>query len=583
MADPDEVATVPDPEAARAGIPPLELERYDIGARIGKGGMGEVWIARDRTIGREVAIKRMLDPDANARSLARFVREARIQGRLDHPAIVPVHELGTDGDGRPYFVMKRLTGNTLREVLRGDAPQQRLLRAFVDVCLAVEYAHERGVIHRDLKPENIVLGDYGEVYVLDWGVAKLVGDTDTPATETATDEPLATRAGAAVGTPGYMAPEQARGQRDLDRRADVYALGCILHEILVGDTYDLPGATRPTGAAAPAGDERARTRTSDIPPELDAACARALVADRDARLGSARELATAVQDYLDGDRDIARRRTLADGHLDRARDALATSDSPDRRASAMREAGVALALDPTRTEAAEIITRLMIEPPAIAPPEVEATLEAERFQLFRRISLPSLLALATLVAITLVIIARTHAPPAETGLILAFSISCILVTLRARASARMHPLLSPLASLGLAAIVAAFARLYPPFMIAPLLAAITTVMTPFTMQYVRLRSSVFMVACMLVAIFVPYLGEVLGWFSSTFTFVPDGVVFHAAALRGPETWQVAIVILYILSTVVFAGWMGHVTRQTERGARRQLHLQAWHLQQLVRR
>src|SRR5687767_7155598 len=180
MADPDDVATVPDPEAARGITGPLELERYDVIARIGKGGMGEVFAATDRAIGREVAIKRMLDPTASARSLARFLREARIQARLDHPAIVPVHELGTDAEGRPYFVMKRLRGLTLREVLSKDPPLQALLRAFVDVCFAIEYAHTRSVIHRDLKPENIALGDFGEVYVLDWGVAKIVGDEDIP-------------------------------------------------------------------------------------------------------------------------------------------------------------------------------------------------------------------------------------------------------------------------------------------------------------------------------------------------------------------------------------------------------------------
>ena len=566
MADPDEVATVPDPDAARGGMPRFELERYEIEGRIGKGGMGEVFLARDRTIGREVAIKRMLEPDASARSLARFVREARIQGRLDHPAIVPVHELGTDGDGRPYFVMKRLTGRTLREHLRDDVPLQPLLRAFVDVCLAVEYAHARGVVHRDVKPENIVLGDFGEVYVLDWGVAKIVGDDDAPSTDSVADE-LQTRAGAAVGTPGYMAPEQARGRADIDRRVDVYALGCILFEMLTGEPY---------AADAP-------RKERDVPPELDELCARALVVDREQRLGSARELATEVQAFLDGDRDTARRRALADTHLEKARGTLAEEDSPDRRALAMREAGAALALDPTRSDAAEIITRLMIEPPAVAPPEVERALDEERFQMFRRNAVASLFAMGGMLGIGVLILSQTHARGMEIATILAITAVMVVITMWVRGHARMHPWISPLATLGLAGVVAMFARMYPPFFVAPLLAGMVAIMTPFTMQYVRLRSSLFMIACMLCAILIPYLGEVAGWFSSTFTFVPEGVVFHTPALRGPESWQIAIVVTYIIISVVFSGWMGFVTRETERSARRQLHLQAWHLQQLVRR
>src|SRR5690606_2948073 len=114
--------------------------------------------------------------------MQRFLREARIQGQLEHPSIVPIHELGRDLDGRPYFVMKKLAGQTLSEILaaadRTAYPLQRLLRAFVDVCLAIEFAHTRGVIHRDIKPGNIMLGDFGETYVLDWGIAKIVGEVE---------------------------------------------------------------------------------------------------------------------------------------------------------------------------------------------------------------------------------------------------------------------------------------------------------------------------------------------------------------------------------------------------------------------
>src|SRR5262249_8384685 len=149
----------------------------------------------------------------------RFLREARIQARLDHPAIVPVYEHGHDGKGRPYFTMKPLAGVTLETVLSsGERTLQQLLRAFVDVCNAIEFAHARGVVHRDLKPANIMLGHFGEVHVIDWGVA--LADEDAP-------EPPEV----IVGTPGYMSPEQLHGEL-VTSAADVYALGAMLFEIL---------------------------------------------------------------------------------------------------------------------------------------------------------------------------------------------------------------------------------------------------------------------------------------------------------------------------------------------------------------
>src|SRR5262245_47666793 len=154
--------TIADPvEPTRPGAA-ITGDRYRIGRRIGRGGMGEVLVAADEQIGREVAIKRMRAKDPPERAILRFEREARIQGRLDHPAIPPVHELGRDVDGLPFFAMKKLAGTTLAEILKaGESPKfprQRLLRALADVCLAVEFAHTRGFVHRDLKPENIMLG-----------------------------------------------------------------------------------------------------------------------------------------------------------------------------------------------------------------------------------------------------------------------------------------------------------------------------------------------------------------------------------------------------------------------------------------
>ncbi len=240
----------PTPARASASTGALPA-RYALTGTIGSGGMGEVLLATDRQIDRDVAIKRMrVEPTPGM--VARFVREAKIQGRLEHPAIVPVHELATDADGRPFFVMKRLTGTTLAEIITrpGDWTRQKLLRAFADVCLAIEFAHKRRIIHRDLKPANIMLGDYGEVYVLDWGVARLLDDGDEPAEASEGSQPARegeTEVGAILGTPGYMAPEQLRGDR-VDESADVYALGCILFEILAGQ----PLLPRDRSAAVPA-------------------------------------------------------------------------------------------------------------------------------------------------------------------------------------------------------------------------------------------------------------------------------------------------------------------------------------------
>src|SRR5581483_11045647 len=212
--------------------------RYSTLSGLGEGGMGEVWLLRDAVIGRDVAMKSIkseLRGDDLAR--ARFLREARVQGQLEHPSIVPVYDLGIGPNGQPYFTMRRVRGRTLDELVR----ERRLLlhtalTVMSRVCLAIEFAHAHGVFHRDIKPSNLMVGDWGEVYVLDWGVAKL-SSKDDPELESkvslVADAIDATTAGALVGTPGYMPPEQADG-KPVDARSDVYALGATLFELLTG-------------------------------------------------------------------------------------------------------------------------------------------------------------------------------------------------------------------------------------------------------------------------------------------------------------------------------------------------------------
>jgi serine/threonine protein kinase len=190
-------------------------ERYEITRRLGRGGMGTVYAAQDRVLHREVAVKVLDDLGAQADAAHRLA-EARILGRLEHPGIVPVHDAGTLADGRVFYVMKLVRGDRLDAAIASRTLNERL-DLFLRICEAVSFAHAHGIVHRDLKPQNVMLGPFGEVLVLDWGVAKVPGAADVEAV---------------VGTPGYMAPEQEHDAGSVDARADIYALGVILEAML---------------------------------------------------------------------------------------------------------------------------------------------------------------------------------------------------------------------------------------------------------------------------------------------------------------------------------------------------------------
>ena len=201
--------------------PDFSSTKYTFIKELARGGMGTVYLAEDRELNRQLAIKVLNTPHVTEDLRNRMIREAQIIARLEHPGIVPVHDVGVLPDGRIFYAMKFVRGSRLDEYAAQNVSLRDLLRKFQAVCDAVAFAHAHGVIHRDLKPQNIMIGSFGEVLVLDWGVARIL-TTDT------TDED-----GLIIGTRDYMSPEQARGEtKQLDQRADVYSLGAVLHFLL---------------------------------------------------------------------------------------------------------------------------------------------------------------------------------------------------------------------------------------------------------------------------------------------------------------------------------------------------------------
>ena len=375
-------ATLPAADGAPRASAVVIDKRYDLKSVIGRGGMGEVRLARDIRIDRDVAVKLMRVSTTDKEILARFFREAHVQGRLDHPAVVPVHDLGIDHEGQPYFVMKRLTGITLAEALQDPKwTQKELLARFADICLAIEFAHARGIVHRDLKPANIMLGDYGEAYVIDWGLARVTDDNKPLVIPTLSGEDGHTEAGALLGTPGYMSPEQARGE-EVDASTDVFALGCVLFEIVAGQPA-LPRGLAAIDPTLTTEEHRPSTRAVDVPLELDDLAAHATANKRTSR-PTARELGERVQAYLVGDRDTARRQQLAKEHVERAQAALARGGD-DGRAIAMREAGRAFVLDSTNKDAQDIIARLTLSTPKPLPAAAIEAANLSRARVRRRV------------------------------------------------------------------------------------------------------------------------------------------------------------------------------------------------------
>jgi eukaryotic-like serine/threonine-protein kinase len=284
----------------------FEGTRYALVRRVARGGMGVVYEALDEKLGRCVALKVLDVPEQDGELERRLIREAQVLARLEHPGIVPVHDVGTLPDGRIFYAMKFVQGRRLDEYMQAVPSVLDRLRLFLRICDAVAFAHARGVLHRDLKPANIMIGPFGEVLVLDWGLAKILreprnADSENDPEETVLRSPATERdsaetgQGAVMGTPGYMSPEQARGDNaGLDERSDIFSLGAVLRFL---STETLHDASEPVVTMSKA---------------LDAISTKALAEAPESRYAAVTELAADVSRYLDGLPVTARKETLLD-------------------------------------------------------------------------------------------------------------------------------------------------------------------------------------------------------------------------------------------------------------------------------
>jgi len=520
---------------------PFRSTRYRVGHELGHGGMGIVYRCHDGRLGRDVAVKVQSDAESDR---VPFLREARLHSRLQHPSIVPVYDLDTAPDGRDFLVMREIEGRTLRTVLSGIRAGQdvgfgrhALLSAFARVCMAIDYCHRRGVLHRDLKPENIMLGEFGEVYVLDWGLAMERGEAHP-------------RLG---GTRGYAAPEQLEGENS--ELADVYALGVILLEILTcGEGED------------------------DPPPELAALGRTATAPHRDSRPESARVLAAAIERFLEGERDLALRRKLAD---DAARDALAAAggtDPADHRA-ALQQAGRALALDPDHPDARTVLRRLLTARTAELPAEVVASTRRERASAIRSACAVAAWGFVGLLAVIPLEIAMGVV---DTGWFVARAVLAAVTIALCAGIARgwLRPSFAALTagfSTAFAAIGAS-SLIVGPFIMIPSLASLAAVSLAMLLGR-RWLAVTLLVALSLIA--VPLGLELVGAVSPSLAFTSEGLLIRPRLIGFPPALTIVYLLVKELAILTVTGAMVGRFQDVLAGARQELAIHAWRLEQLV--
>ncbi len=559
----------------------LREDRYEAKRVLGTGGMGEVALSRDRRIGRDVALKVVKTDVASPAARRAFIVEARVQAQLEHPAIIPVYDIGIDDSGREFFTMRAIAGTTLAKVLsrlrasdaaaHRDYTLHRLLDVFRHICLAVEYAHTRGVIHRDLKPANIMLGEFGEVYVLDWGLAQSKATAEDPSSPV-------------FGTPGYIAPEQTFLGTQIDARADVYALGAILFEILSlqrlhtgRSSQEILDSTRRADGAHP----RHRAIDREIPPELDATCARATSFSPDARHASVRELLAEIEAYQEGQRNQSLRNELAATHAETAREEAllalgAAENSEGHRRRALQEIARALALDPDNDIARRTLVKLIAEPPRELPAEVAAEIargEQDEGVFAFRLGAISYALFAVIALITLFQGLRSW-----TGLAVviasvgAAALWCIRLTRTFRPSESVYVFL--LASIA----ISTASGFYGPLILVPVLAAANA--TAFNLAIVRAqRARIIVLGCLV--FLVPALLEWAGVIDPFYAFEAGALVVRPRFIEFDETMVRLALVLVNLAAIIIPSIVVWKIADTKDELRRKYVLQGWQLRQLV--
>ncbi|MDD9935714.1 MAG: protein kinase [Myxococcales bacterium] len=593
-----------DPRSEAQYAAPVHVEHSGFAARyadvgwLGRGGMGEVRLCLDRRTERDVAVKRIDGAMRNDRVRARFLREARIQAQLDHPTIVPVYDIGVDDEGIEYFTMKRADGETLDAIIErlheGDPEAHARytlpvrLGILRQVCQGVEYAHERGIVHRDLKPENVIVGALGEVYVIDWGIAKV-----THGAPAGTSTSLfRTGGGYMLGTPGYLAPEQCIDAESVDVRADVYALGAILFELLAleplheADTVDGLLESTMRGYA----DARISARRPDltIAPELERACVLATKTEPEERLATVSQLVAIVSAYLEGDRDLALRRSLAEGHSDAASDALSQllagdGASEELRAEALREAGHALALDPESRAAVAVITRVMATPPPRIPSDAAAAIAHEELTSENAVSRYGIWSYLGVVAPLLAILAsvRVHNWPAIA--IMTVPIVTAVALLRVRATSRRFAPSAVYILAGVLIAIASTSMLFGPYVIMPALLAVFATNSIGSVDQVMSRPLAWVAICLVTAA-APMALQAWGLLPVGFTITAPGQILieHRITDASPATIHLTLIFTTFAAIVAPMSFNFYNAVQL-RETRAKLIVQMWHLRQLAPR
>jgi serine/threonine-protein kinase len=561
-------------------------QRYMHGALLGTGGMGKVMLARDARIGREVAVKELhADRELAPEERARFLREARVQGQLEHPSIVPVYDIDQRPDGTTFFTMRRVLGRTLSaiiEAVRGGDPaacarytQRELLTAFATVCLTIDYAHSRGVIHRDIKPANIMLGDFGEVYVLDWGLALVSESEHAPV-----DEPRQrlSMTGELLGTPLYMAPEQM-ADPSVGPAADVFSLGALLFELLTlqrlrdARTLYLPAEARPS----------VRAPYLDVPPELEAICVRATQTEPADRYPSVRALQEAIAGYLEGDRDTQARRELAAAHARTAREALARADEPGadyerERSVAINALLMTVKLDPNNQHYVTALAHFLQSRPRILPTAVTAQIVAGEQEVVRTASRLSIVAMVLWFACVPVVLAIGVRDVFWMFAILVPAFATLLLAVHASRRAYIPLWVQIGMVIGTLCGAVAISRMYGPLVLMPTLVATFTIVLQAHPLH-RQRMVAFVAGA--IALVAPVVLELVGVLPRSYAFEAGRMVIVPQMIELPELATSVFLTLLGLAMIFVPGTFIRRLRVSLSEAQVQLMLQSWHLEQLT--